>query len=606
MEDSDAARTFTTDDPVGLCRHLEATGRFRRDTWFGSLFHPGKVSYRQSVPKGSLHIVVDGNRVSVHKDRHSPLSFSDSTGFRYSVWRTVAHNLSGMAEDFVGLLRGIAGNSNQVSSYEPIEVAVQVIDELVRAAPGGPGETGSSRRQSAEQEDGRRARFNVIDEAVHLLDTAAAPWSIQLEVRVAGTLDETRLRAAFTEALSRYPMARARKAPTRPSSNRFEWEIPPKVDVDPLRVIECPNDAALEAARADLQSLRVPLDESPPLRGWLARNPGGDVLMLNFNHAATDGVGAVRVLQSISRAYGGMHDPLPVCDTLGDGRLPLRLAKADTSTRLRRLLALAERLRDLVAPPARLASDQATDEPGYGIHQVRLKAEETQALIAMDHPGTVNDVLVAALHCAVDAWNTQHGTACRRVSVLVPANLRPPLFREGMVGNFSLPARISTTRRDRTSLAGTLSAVTAQTRRKKSSGMGTALLQFLDHSWLLPLWAKRASVALLPLTGNRLFDTALLTNLGPLDDPPSFGSEAGKTTEMWFSAPARMPLGLSIGAITVAGCLHLAFRYRRGQFGPTAARDFADVYRAQLRRLIRDAAGQGSTLQQQRARRACR
>lgn len=593
MEDSDATRTFTTDDPVGLCRHIEATGRFRRDTWFGSLFHPGKVSYRESVPKGSLHILIDGNLVSIHKDRHSPLSFSDNTGFHYSFWRTVAHNLSGMAEDVVGLLRGISANSNQVSSYEPIEVGEHVVDELVGAVLAGQGETGSSRSLSAKQEDGWRVRFNVIDEAVHLLDTAAAPWSIQLEVRVAGTLNEARLRAAFTEALSRYPMARARKAPTRPNSNRFEWEIQSEVDVDPLRVIECPDEAALEVARADLQSVRVSLDDSPPLRGWLARNPGGDVLMLNFNHAATDGVGAVRVLQSISRAYRGMHDPLPRCDTLGDGRLPLRLAKTDTSTRLRRLLALAEKLRDLVAPPARLATGQATDEPGYGIHQVRLKAEETRALIAMRRPGTVNDVLVAALHCAVDAWNTQHGAACRRVSVLVPANLRPPLFREEMVGNFSLPARISTTRRDRASLAGTLSAVTAQTRRKKRSGMGTALLQLLDHSWLLPLWAKRASVALLPLTGNRLVDTALLSNLGSLDDPLSFGCEAGKTTEMWFSAPARMPLGLSIGAITVAGCLHLAFRYRRGQFGPTAARDFADVYLEQLRRLIRGArAGQ--------------
>lgn len=593
MEDSGAARTFTTDDPVGLCRHIEATGRFRRDSWLGRLFHPGKVSYRESVPKGSLHIVVDGNRVSVHKDRHSPLNFDDSTGFHYSFSRTVAHNLSGMAEDFVGLLRGMAGNDSQVSSFEPIEVDDQVIDELLVATSEASAGPGVLVRASAEQEDGRRVRFNVIDEAVHLLDTAEAPWSIQLEVRVAGTLDETRLRAAFTEALGRYPMARARKAPTRHTSHRFEWEIPSEVDVDPLRVIECPDDAALEAARADLQSLGVPLGESPPLRGRLARNPGGDVLMLNFNHAATDGVGAVRILQSISRAYRGVDDPLPRCDTLGDGRLPLRLAKADTSTRLRRLLALAEKLRDLLAPPARLTPDGATDEPGYGIHHVRLDGEETRALISMERPGTVNDVLVAALHSAVDVWNTQHGTPCRRVSVLVPANLRPPLFREDMVGNFSLPARIFTNREDRTSPAGTLWAVTAQTRRKKRSGMGTALLQFLDQSWMLPLWAKRASIALLPLTGNRLIDTSLLSNLGPLDDPPSFGAEAGKTTEMWFSAPARMPLGVSIGAITVAGCLHLAFRYRRGQFGPAAAHKFADVYLAELGRLIRAGAATG-------------
>ena len=46
-----------------------------------------------------------------------------------------------------------------------------------------------------------RIPFNVIDEAVHVLDSTVEPWSIHLEVRVAGTIDETRLRAALGLAL---------------------------------------------------------------------------------------------------------------------------------------------------------------------------------------------------------------------------------------------------------------------------------------------------------------------------------------------------------------------------------------------------------------------
>ncbi len=73
--------------------------------------------------------------------------------------------------------------------------------------------------------------------------------------------------------------------------------------------------------------------------------------------------------------------------------------------------------------------------------------------------------------------------------------------------------------------------------------------------------------------------------LGRIDEPPSFGPDAGETTELWFSAPARMPCGLSLGAATVGGQLHLAFRYRHPLFSPDAARRFADRYLTELVRL---------------------
>jgi hypothetical protein len=55
--------------------------------------------------------------------------------------------------------------------------------------------------------------FNEIDEAVRLLDSPSEPWSIQLELRVRGRLDECRLRTALGEALARHPMARAPREP---------------------------------------------------------------------------------------------------------------------------------------------------------------------------------------------------------------------------------------------------------------------------------------------------------------------------------------------------------------------------------------------------------
>ena len=434
-----------------------------------------------------------------------------------------------------------------------------------------------------------RIPFSVVDEAVHLLDTETAPWSIQLEVRVAGDLDEARLRAAFTQAMDTHPMARARKLASHPSLRRDHWEIPARADLDPVSVVACPDDAALAAARADLQSLAVPLAESPPLRVRLARHPDGDVLMLNVNHAAMDAFGALRLLHSVARAYAGESDPTPEPGFLHARDLLGRITDADLPTRLRRHLAVLEKLRDLVVPPARVAAQGATGDAGYGFHHVSLSDSQTDALVGLDHRGTVNDVLLGALHLTIAAWNADHGLPTGRIGVLVPANLRPPEWRHDGVGNFSLPARVSSSRTSRRSSQSALRALTAQTGRQKKAGMGTALIGVLDRSVRLPLWAKRAMVNLMTVTGSRLVDTAMLSNMGQIGEPPSFGPDSGGTVEVWFSPPARMPLGLTVGAITAGGRLRLVFRYRHRLFGSDAARLFADRYLAELTGLIETA-----------------
>jgi NRPS condensation-like uncharacterized protein len=105
-----------------------------------------------------------------------------------------------------------------------------------------------------------------------------------------------------------------------------------------------------------------------------------------------------------------------------------------------------------------------------------------------------------------------------------------------------------------------------------------ALLAALERNGLLPLWAKQSLVVLQPLTRNKGVDTALLANVGWLQDAPSFGADAGETTAMWCSLPARAPHSLCIGAVVVGGRLHLTFRYPHRVFDADAARRFADCY----------------------------
>lgn len=576
-------------DPAGFVRGLDASERFHRDNAVGRIFHPGAISYRETVPENSVHIVLENGRIFAHVDRYSPVRFTKDGQARYAFWRIAVHNVAGTVTDVLSLPRGQHSGERCPTATESVEVDADLLDELVDGHADGSDAAGAAldrlRRTLLPRADERvqRVSFNLVDEVVHLLETPAEPWNVQLEVRVPGHLDERRLRDALDEALAHHPMARARKAASQPASNRSYWETSPELDVDPLRVSECADDAAVASVRAQLQSVPIPLWQSPPLRARLVRQGEGDLLMLAFNHTATDGVGGLRVLYSIARAYAGDADPLPRVDFLAARDLMGGHAAADASMRVRRYFALAERLRELLAPPARVASDQGRAEPGYGFHHVRLSVEETQALVDFDHAGSVNDLLVAALHCAISAWNARHRRPCGRITVLVPSNLRPADQRGEMVGNFSLPARVTTTPRRRTSAAVALAAVTTQTTRKKRSGMGTSLLELLSWSWLLPLRVKQA---IIDVFDDRFTDTAALSNLGRIEDPPSFGDDVGDTVEAWFSAPARMPLGLSIGAITIGGRLHLAFRYRHPQFGPDAARRFAECYLTQLRRMV--------------------
>ena len=99
------AHQGTTEDPDALVRDLEATGRFRRDSRLGSLYHRGQISLREVSPSHSLHITARGNEISAHVDRFSPLADRQpEQGCRYALHRIVAHNVTGMASDLARLV----------------------------------------------------------------------------------------------------------------------------------------------------------------------------------------------------------------------------------------------------------------------------------------------------------------------------------------------------------------------------------------------------------------------------------------------------------------------------------------------------------------------
>lgn len=104
----DAATGAAADVP-SLERALDANPRFRRDSAMGRIFHPGRVSFREISTRDSLHVIIDGARVSAHVDEISPLDCNPATARQYRWDRVVAHNLAGIAADLRRRVTGHAG-----------------------------------------------------------------------------------------------------------------------------------------------------------------------------------------------------------------------------------------------------------------------------------------------------------------------------------------------------------------------------------------------------------------------------------------------------------------------------------------------------------------
>ena len=160
------------------------------------------------------------------------------------------------------------------------------------------------------------ARLNALDELYLHLDREEDPWSVQLELRLEGSIDDVRFENAVREAALRHPMARARLADIRGTDVRYRWEIFDDLDDGHVEVVDCGSEADIAQVRERLYSASPRLDRPGPFAIVLAHHPEGDAVMLNLHHAAGDGISTVRLMGSILRAYAGEEDPLPGVDPL--------------------------------------------------------------------------------------------------------------------------------------------------------------------------------------------------------------------------------------------------------------------------------------------------
>lgn len=426
------------------------------------------------------------------------------------------------------------------------------------------------------------APLNVLDELYLHLDRRQEPWSVHLEIRVEGRIDATRLDAAVRKAARAHPIARARLSDTRATDVHYRWEIAEELSSIDLEEIECKRPAELSRAREALLNVAPALDTPGPFSLLLAHERRGDTLVMNLHHAAGDGLSAMRLMGSIARAYSGRKDPPVRVDSLEVRDLGAMFGAGSLKERLTRGRAALEYLTRGVSTPTRVAPQGMSDRPGYGFELIALEPAELDRLLTLRTDGaTVNDVLLGGLAMAVRRWNARHDAPNGAVYLMMPINLRPAAWRFDVVGNFASYVSIHLGAAEQQTLADAIQAARASTQRIKSDGIGGLVVDLFALPSAFPAGVKRRMQQLIPLTGNLLVDTAVLSNLGRLPRAPRFGS-AGAIQAVWFSPPARMPLGTALGAATLGGRLFITLRYRHALLDGAAARDFLATFREAL------------------------
>ncbi|WP_210589371.1 condensation protein [Streptomyces sp. GESEQ-35] len=467
-----------------------------------------------------------------------------------------------------------------------------------------------------------RIPFPVVDEIARHCLQEEEPETVHIEVHLPGHLDPDRLRAAFDEALHRHPRILMREAAGRWYRRRYEWELTADPDVDVVTFLP-PGPDALRDARTRALVEAPPLSTSPPIRLEVVEGAGpvegseasdavgttaaaagngvhptaaaaggragqggahqtaaaagsraagaarvgaaapgkrrqvtppapsskashstGTVLFLTINHTALDGPACLRVLATAAELYGG-KDNSPASAPIRPTETPPQPEETPSNW----------------SPPARVAPGTPEPSPGNGMLVTELPLPHRPK----GSPYTVNDQLMVTTALMITHWNREHGEHPRPLRITMPVDDRP---RDTTmpIGNGTRLVEVPFTPDELTpaDMPALLSRTATRTRALKSLprpqlGHGATLLT----APVTPVSWRAALTRTLRRTAAPWTSTTLLSNIGRIPYALDFGEEAGRAHAVWFSAPARVPRGLTVTTASTNGRLHLALRWSR-------------------------------------------
>ncbi len=379
-----------------------------------------------------------------------------------------------------------------------------------------------------------------------------------------GALEVTRLRRAVRVAIGRHPMMRASLYGAR----QYAWRFTAAPPADPVWRIDDGSDGW--RIHETMMSAPFDLRAHPPLRIALVHRPDGDQLSVVAHHLAVDGMSLAAVVAEIFSAYE-VADDAAATDRTGGGPVTLPALPPVPRAAAHGWTAFTQRSGRHITPM------DASRDAGYGYHPLSLPVPARRVLLPGGRRMTVNDLLVAAAHLAIDRWNRRRGEEAGTLRVRMPIGLRTS---PGVSGNNTGQVVIVSEPADRADLVRLAGRIVDQTERAKREAapaiagvagrVGAAATARIPGPWRGSVlrWGVRTARPLIT-------PAAAVSNLGPL---AAIVSDNPKISSVSFTGTAGMPQGLFIGATRYGAGLHLAFGYHRQLFGRAAAAAFAQIF----------------------------
>jgi len=443
---------------------------------------------------------------------------------------------------------------------------------------------------------------SMIEESVYHIEQKHDSWNVQAEVETTETVDIDKLHDAARRACRDHPVVGARMKEASMADSQYVWEVPEEDEIDeiefPITVYE-DGEIDLEAAQNEVYFEKFDLSGEYPLRATVIRGAGidgGDRLLISLNHAAVDGVGTLQFTWAVCRAYQG-KEPMAPGVTFEESRkwfddiepssildgLDFVNDSIDIVDKVTRQLA------NTVDEPARIAADREDSDPDWGWRFTRRELDEDVTdKVVNDRPEdiSVNDVFLVGQHLAIERWNDEHGKTAGKISTMMPINIRPKEHFYEVAGMYTMFESIHTRKKHRRNPLKAAREVSEQTAKVKQRDRASApyklMRMFPDE---VPLGIKRELPELLRGPGQRIWDTAMLTNVGKVPVMPSLSGPDGEERP-WFTPPVWKGTPVGIAVATYAGTPTFTIRHRRDVLGQDAAEQFTDCFLDGVERAI--------------------
>jgi NRPS condensation-like uncharacterized protein len=453
--------------------------------------------------------------------------------------------------------------------------------------------------------------LNCVDRGFLALHEIGERLCYHWELSISGEVSFDSLNRAIVSALRLYPCLRSTAHGLNSKAYR-KIHSPDAMSVLTFKDLsgKSADNMDLHYENAVLDWINRPLDPTTelPFRALLLkRSEARFALILTFDHHCADGYRSLNFVQEVLRAYNNRsteHPPLEPITPEPAGDALLRCAREQGAVvknfYLKMLSALIYRF--LIAPfrpPVRLFHRRSPHPYGVGYCFVATTEKEFKLIRekAKKASVTVNDILAAACYRAIERWNSLHGRKSNKISIMVPVAIGP---RDGCNGTSNRISYISpyTMHRDRANPEILLQKVSCRIKSLLASANHFSMIYFLHVVSVLPHPVIRALARFVMCT--RVYvDTTVLTNLGEVWSEEDAERRLGNAfvEDVHLIMPVVRPMSLMLGTLTYNNILNLCAGYSDAVFTGEDAKQFLELYLAEIRGYIgaREQRGASST-----------